>query len=59
MKERQIGEIGNYYGFLAVKEEGGKFYWGIENWDGTYWQEIPEHLYVALNAFEDSQGCDQ
>ena len=47
-KEKLIGEIGNYYGNLSVKEKGGKFYWGIENYNGTYWEEISEDLYNAL-----------
>jgi hypothetical protein len=43
-----IGEIGNYYGGLSIKEEGDIFYWGIENWDGTFWEEISESLYDEL-----------
>lgn len=53
--ERTIGEIGNYYGGLHVKEEGGKFYWGVENWDGTWWEEIPESLYRELIKFEERE----
>tara|TARA_R110002020_G_scaffold475890_1_gene713745 strand:- start:18544 stop:18675 length:132 start_codon:yes stop_codon:yes gene_type:complete len=34
---RDIGGIGNYYGGLSVNKQGEKFYWGIENYDGTYW----------------------
>ncbi|WP_430316969.1 hypothetical protein [Pseudomonas sp. p1(2021b)] len=47
-----IGQIGNYYGGLAVKQEGEKFFWAIENWDGYEWQEIPRSLYDALISFE-------
>jgi len=43
-----IGEIGNYYGGLTVKSENNKFYWSIENWDGFYWEEITQGLYVKL-----------
>ena len=50
---REIGEIGNYYGCLEVKEEEGAYYWSIENWSGHTWQEIPEYLYTALNTFQD------
>lgn len=57
--QRVIGEIGNYYGCLEVKEENGKFYWSIENWDGHDWQEIPEHLFNVLNKFEDENSSDQ
>jgi len=53
---RPIGKIGNYYGSLSVKTEGGKHYWSIENWDGDYWEEIPAELFDALNAFEDSKA---
>lgn len=53
--ETEIGTIGNYYGGLAVKEEDGKFFWGIENWDGTGWEEIPESLYRSLVEFEKSR----
>ena len=31
MKEFTMPVIFNYYGGLDVKEEGGKYYWGIEN----------------------------
>lgn len=50
---REIGEICNYYGCLSVKEEGDKFYWSIENYDGNHWEEIPQYLYDALNRHQD------
>jgi len=50
---RDIGEIGNYYGGLSTGKVLDKFYWSIENWDGSYWEEIPEYLYVALNSYQD------
>lgn len=50
-----IGSIGNYYGDLEVKSEGGKFWWNIENWDGACWEEIPERLYRELIAFEEER----
>lgn len=40
--------IGNYYGGIVAKEEGGKFYWGIEDHDGITFEEIPESLYREL-----------
>ncbi len=52
--KRQIGDIGNYYGGLWVKQQGGKFYWAIEDYDGIYWEEIPQHLYDALNRFNEA-----
>jgi len=45
--------IGNYYGGLEIKEEDEKYYWGIENYDGTGYQEIPKYLYDALVKFRD------
>jgi len=47
-----IGGIGNYYGGLNVKEEDGKFYWSIENWNGFHWEEIPSYLYEALIKYD-------
>jgi hypothetical protein len=52
---RGIGDIGNQYGSLKVKQEGCKFAWSIENWDGDEWEEIPEYLFAALNRFEDGK----
>lgn len=52
-----IGEIGNHYGCLEVRKEDGKFYWSIENWNGHYWEEIPESLYIELIKFEDSRNA--
>ena len=49
----RIGGIGNYYGNLEVKEEGGLYYWAIENHDRIDWEEIPESLYNELVNFED------
>lgn len=52
MSEKDIGTIGNHYGCLTVKTDGEKFFWGIDNWDGTHWEEIPQYLYDALVKFE-------
>lgn len=52
MSEKDIGTIGNHYGCLTVKTDGEKFFWGIGNWDGTHWEEIPQYLYDALVKFE-------
>jgi hypothetical protein len=52
---RSIGGIGNYYGGLSVKTEGGKHFWSIENYDGDSWDKIPTGLFDALNAFQDSR----
>jgi hypothetical protein len=50
---REIGNICNTYGSLKVKQDGGRFFWAIENWDGCRWEEIPEYLFLTLNRFED------
>lgn len=47
-----IGEIGNYYGQLEIRKDNDKYYWGIENWNGIYWEEIPKSLFSALVKFE-------
>ena len=45
---RNIGGIGNYYGGLIIKEKDNKFYWGIENYNGTDFKEIPKSLYDEI-----------
>lgn len=55
MTTTSIGEIGNYYGSLEVKEDNGKFYWGIDNYDEMRWEEIPEELYTALLKYEQAR----
>lgn len=47
-EHKTIGKICNYYGELSVKEEDGKFFWSIENWDGHEWHEISKELYALL-----------
>ena len=49
---KEIGGIGNYYGGLNVKEEDGRYFWSIENYDGHNWEEIPESIYAELLAYE-------
>lgn len=43
-----VGACSNYYGSLAVKEEDGKFFWSIENYNGFRWHEISEKLFKLL-----------
>lgn len=52
IEERSIGTIGNYFGKLIVKEEYGKYWWGIEGCTDVNWQEIPKSLYDALIRFD-------
>ncbi len=55
--ERGIGEIGNQYGHLYIKEENGKFYWCIEDCTGMFWDEIPKFLYDTLIKYDEE--CEQ
>lgn len=48
----EVGEIYGYYGGLLLTVEGEKHYWGIRDWDGIDWQEIPEYLFQAIMQFE-------
>lgn len=43
-----VGACRNYYGGLSVKEEDGKFFWSIENYNGFSWHEISEKLFKLL-----------
>ena len=45
-------EIGNYYGSLLISRYKDKFYWGIENYDGTDWEEITKSLFEELVKFK-------
>ena len=54
-REIGVGNIGNYYGGLLIRECEGKFQWGIENYDGVYWETIPESLYKEILAFKESE----
>jgi len=46
-----IGNISNYYGTLDVKKEAKKYYWGIADWNGVNWEEIPKSLFKELMKF--------
>jgi len=53
-KETRIGGIGNQYGALVTKKETDKYFWGIQDFDSTEWEEIPQYLYEALIKFENT-----
>ena len=55
MSERMIGTISNYYGSLSVKEDDGKYFWGIDDFNGIRWEEIPKSLYDELMKFQDQK----
>ena len=56
MVEKSIGNIGNYYGGLPVKEEENKFFWAITDHYCEDWEEIPKSLYDELIKFELSKN---
>lgn len=59
---KPVGNIGNYYGGLLYSKHNNRYYWGIEDWDGMSYEEIPKYLYDALNRFatspENGNACD-
>jgi hypothetical protein len=54
----KIGSIGNYYGGLRISRIHDKPYWGIENHDGTLWEEISEELYSELQKHENKPEAE-
>lgn len=44
------GEPGNYYGCVAVWIYDGKWWMGVENWNGWNGCQISERLYKAFAA---------
>lgn len=44
----------NNYGNLTIKEEDGKYFWSVEDYDGHDWREIPKYLYHAIMAWHNS-----
>lgn len=55
MKKTLIGDIGNYYGGLSVKEVDGEYFWSIADWNGHDWEKIPESLYKELLKFQEEK----
>ena len=49
-----FSEVCNYYGSLKVFTQGGKHYWGLDDYDGTLGEtQIPEYLHKALGRWKD------
>ena len=50
-----IGNIGNYYGGLQIRklttEDSVQYFWGVENYNGTSWEEIGQELFSALLSY--------
>ena len=57
--ERGIGEVGNYYGGISVKQNEGEYFWSIEDWDGDNWREIPKYLFDALTKHQDELEAEE
>lgn len=57
-KQKQIGRINSAYGGLMVGKSEDKFFWSIEDHWGSWWEEIPESLYVELVKFEEARDKD-
>ena len=57
--EKEIGLIGNYYGGLFTCRINDKPFWGIENYDGVFWEPISEELYKCINSHRkaDPEDC--
>jgi hypothetical protein len=53
--EQRIGDIFNVKGVLLVKRVDNSFYWGIQEWKGCDWSEIPEYLYMTLVHYENER----
>ena len=53
--QREIGDIGNEYGGLEVKEENGSCFWCIEDCFNNFdWKEITKSLYDELMKHQDN-----
>jgi hypothetical protein len=58
IKDNELGfEPGNYYGELTLKNEDGQYFWSVENYNGHYWNSIPDYVGDALVNYycEDSE----
>ena len=49
-KQYRVGNIENYYGGLVMRESDGKYFWGIEDWNGIKWEQIPFSMYTCLKT---------
>lgn len=50
MNEERVGNISNHYGGLWVTEHDGKYYWGIEDYMDSEWEEITQEVYEVLRT---------
>ena len=54
----ELGFISNYYGTLKIRKEKGSYEWGLDDWSGMYWEEIPESLYLELKRYWEAGNED-
>ena len=50
-KTYKIDDISNIGGSLEFVKKNSKYYWGIMNYDGTNYKEIPKSLYDELKKY--------
>jgi len=46
----EVKGIGNYYGGIEICVYQGKYYWGMQDYNATDWEEIDEEFYLTLKA---------
>ena len=51
--EIEVGGICNYYGGLLIMRSKGRFYWAIEDYSNTEFEEIPKSLFNELFKYND------
>jgi len=52
MPETDVGDVGNYYGGLAIMAKDGVTYWSIGNHDGHHWLPCPLPVFAALASMK-------
>ena len=52
----EVGDIGNHYGGLSIRNNNGIYQWSIEDYSGHYWEDISESLVVELLKHEEKKS---
>lgn len=50
MEYYMVRDICNYYGCLCLAKDGEKYYWAIENYNGTHYKETTKRVYEEILA---------